>query len=103
MHAAAGGVDQHGGGAVNHITRGNLFVTRLQEVFFGDRRTDRRDAAVDREDSPHGDVNVNVGGAIQRIHQHNVFGVFAPFEDHDFIFFFRGDTGDDITCAQCSF
>ena len=103
MDTAAGGVNQHGGRAVNHVTRSNLFVARLQEIFFSDRRTDRRHATVDRENGPDRDVNIDVGRSIQRIHQHHVFRVFTAFENDDFIFFFRGNTRDDITCLECSF
>ena len=42
-------------------------------------------------------------GAVQRIHQNNVFCVFTPFEYDDLIFFFRGDTRNDVARAQCSF
>ncbi|MOA51109.1 hypothetical protein D3C78_1742120 [compost metagenome] len=29
--------------------------------------------------------------------------MFAAFENDDFIFFFRGDTRNNVACAQCSF
>ena len=34
VDAAAGGINQHRRGAVNHIARGDLSVARLQEIFF---------------------------------------------------------------------
>ncbi len=103
MNAAAGGIHQHRRRSVDHIARGHLLVARLQEVFFCHRRADRRHAAVDREDRTDRDVNVDVRGAIQRVHQHHVFGVFTPFEDDNLIFFFRGDPGNNIACSQCGF
>ncbi|SAI95960.1 Uncharacterised protein [Enterobacter cloacae] len=103
MYAAAGGVHQHGGRAIHHITGSNLFTARLQEVFFRHRCANRRDATVDGENGTDRNVNVDVGGAVQRIHQNNVFRVFTPFEYDNLIFFFRGDTRNDVARAQCSF
>ncbi|VTT27757.1 Uncharacterised protein [Klebsiella pneumoniae] len=100
MHATAGGVNQHGGGAVNHVPGRNLLAARLQEVFFGHRRTRWGNTAVDGEDGTDRHVNVDVGGAVQRIHQHHVLAVFDAFEDHNLIFFFRGDTGHDAARFQ---
>ena len=60
MNSATGGVHQHGGGAINDVTGSNLVNARLQEIFFGYRRTDRRDAAVDGENGTDRNVNVDV-------------------------------------------
>src|SRR5690606_14541267 len=103
VYTATGGVDQHGGGAVNNVTGGNLLATRLQEILFGDPRTHRRNATVNRENGSNRDVNVDVGGAVERVHQNNVFCVFTPFENDNLIFFFRGDTRNDVARAQCCF
>ncbi|AEW71874.1 hypothetical protein EcWSU1_00434 [Enterobacter ludwigii] len=103
VNAAARGVHQHGGGAINDVTGCHLVTARLQEIFLCHRRANRRDAAVDGENGTDRNVNVDVRGTVQRIHQHNVFSVFTPFENDNFIFFFGGDTRHDVARAQCSF
>ena len=60
VDALAGGVDQHGRRAVNHITGGHLTMPRLQEIGQGNRRTRRGDAPVDGENGAHRHVDVNV-------------------------------------------
>ncbi|CCJ89928.1 hypothetical protein BN132_1856 [Cronobacter turicensis 564] len=103
MHAAAGGIHQHGGGAVNHITRSNLLAARLQEIFHRDRRPDWRHAAIDRENGADRDVDINVRRAIQRIHQDDILRVFAAFENDNLVFFFGGDARHDIACLKRGF
>ena len=103
MNTASGGVNQHGRGAVYHVTCRNLFVTRLEEIFFRYRRADGRNAAVDGENGTDRDVNIDVGRAIQGVHQHHVFCVFTAFKDDDFIFFFRGNARHNVARLQCSF
>ncbi|MPN54325.1 hypothetical protein SDC9_201995 [bioreactor metagenome] len=61
MHATAGGVHQHGGRTINHVTCSNLLVARLQEILFRDRSTDWGYAAVNRENRTDRDVNIDVG------------------------------------------
>ena len=77
VDAVTGGVHQHGGRTVNHITRCDLGAARLQEVFFGHRRADRRDATVDRENRTDRDVDIDVGRTVQRIHQNDILGIFS--------------------------
>ena len=91
VDAKAGGVDQHGGGSVNHITGGDLTVARLQEVLQGHRRTLRAQTAVDGEDGPDRDVDVDIGGAIERVDQHHILGVFGErrVKGDEVLFFFR--------------
>lgn len=96
MYAAAGGVNQHGGRAIHDISRSDLFVAGLQEIFFGDRRADGRHAAINRENRTDRDVNVDVRRAIQRVHQHHIFRVFAAFKDDNFVLFFRCDARYNI-------
>ena len=103
MNATPGGVHQHGGGAIDDVTGSHLITARLQEILLGHRRANRRDAAVDGENGTDRNVNVDVGGTVERIHQYNVFRVFTPFENNNFIFFFGGDTRNDVARAQCSF
>ena len=103
MNTASGGVNQHGRGTVYHVTCRNLFVTRLEEIFFRYRRADGRNAAVDGENGTDRDVNIDVGRAIQWVHQHHVFCMFTAFKDENLIFFFRGNARNDIACFQCGF
>ena len=71
----ARGVNQHGGGAVDHVTGGHLAVARLQEVLQGHPGARLADPAIDGEDGPDRDVDVYVGGAVQGVYQHHVLGV----------------------------
>jgi hypothetical protein len=105
VDAVTGGVHQHGGRTVNHITRCDLGAARLQEVFFGHRRADRRDATVDRENRTDRDVDIDVGRTVQRIHQNDILGIFSSLavEYHDFIFFFGSDTRNFTTRFQRRF
>ncbi len=68
MHACTGGINHHGGGAVNHVTGSDLLVAWLHKVRFNNRRTRLADAAVDRENGADGNVNVDVRRTIQWIH-----------------------------------
>jgi len=58
---------------------------------------------VDRENSADGDVNVDIGRAVQRIHQHDVFAALCSFEDYELVFFFRGDPRHDAARFQRRF
>ena len=71
----ARGVDQHSGGAIDNITGGHLTVARLQEVLQGHPGARLADPAIDGEDGPDRDVDVDVGRAVERIDQHHILGV----------------------------
>ena len=60
MHALAGGQDEHGAGAVDHISRGDLLVPRLPEIGLGDFVA-RADLAVDGKYRADAHVDVDVG------------------------------------------
>ncbi len=91
VDAKAGGVDQHGGRAIDHVTGGDLTVARLQEIFQGHRAALRADTTVDGEDGPDRDVDIDVGRAVERVNQHHIFGVLGErrIEGDEVLFFFR--------------
>ena len=98
----AGGVDQHGGGAVNHVARRDLTVTRLQEVLQSDPGARFADPAVDGEDGPDRDVDVDVGGAVEGVYQHHVLGVTRELgiEGDEVLLLLRGHAAHLATGLQ---
>ncbi|CRZ43987.1 Uncharacterised protein [Vibrio cholerae] len=82
-----------------------MFITRLQKVLLRRRCANWRNAAVNRENGPNRYVHIDIGRAIERIHQHHVFGIFVElFTECDrFIFFFTRHTTHLIACFQCGF
>jgi hypothetical protein len=70
--AAAQREHEHGGRAVDGIARADLAGAGLQEIA-GLRVLARRGSAQHREDAAHRHVHVDVGGAVQRVEQEQVF------------------------------
>jgi hypothetical protein len=66
VDAVAGGQHHHGRRAVKGITGGHLLGAGLQEVAHGGL-FDAARAAQDGEDGADGDVDVDVGGAVERV------------------------------------
>ena len=60
VDAVAGGVDQHGGRAVDDVSSGHLVRPLLQEVLQLHGGAGGGDTAIDGEDRPHGHVHVDV-------------------------------------------
>src|SRR5258707_3820882 len=77
MHALPRGVHQHGAGAVDHVAGRHLSPAGLQHVlhFAG---TPARDLLHDAENGAHRDVDVDVGGAVERIEQQAVLPAAKP-------------------------
>ena len=75
IDAASGGVDHHGGAAVEHVAGGDEVLGGLQEVFHGGRLRQGGPAAVDAEDGADADVDVDVGRAVEGVDADDVFAV----------------------------
>ena len=83
VDARPSGVDQHRRGAVEDVARRDLLAAGLERarhrhlarVVLGD--------LVDREDGPDGDVDVDVGRAVERVEEDDVLALAALEEQRD--------------------
>lgn len=71
-------VDQHGRRSVDYISGCDLIDARLQEFFLRGFRSYRGEAAVDRKYRADRNVNIDVRGAVERVHADQVFAVVTP-------------------------
>ena len=103
IDAVAGGVNEHGGGAIDDVARRHLAVARLEKIFQCYRRADGRDAAVDGENCADGDVHINIGRTIERVGEDDVLGVavLLALEGDEILFFFGGEPGDVVARHEC--
>ena len=93
MDAAPDRQHQQRGGSVHRVARAQLLRARLQEVVFL-RLRDALGAAQDREDGAHRHVHVDVGGAIQRVEQQEIFPLGIAMRDCiGVVHFLRGHGG----------
>ena len=74
-HAIANAQHQHGGGAVQGVTGGNLAGTRLEEIGLGQRPALGGGVGCTQhtENAAHRHVHVDVAGAVQRVKHQQVF------------------------------
>ena len=79
MATAAGGIDQHGAGAVDDVTSADLLATATEEVAEG--YVVGAFLAVDGEDGADGDVHVYIGRAVNRIEDEDVVAARVSFRD----------------------
>ena len=66
MDSAPDRVNQHGAGAIENVASGQLLVTRLQQVG-GFTRLVVAFLLTNGEDGSHIEVNINVGGTVDRV------------------------------------
>jgi hypothetical protein len=89
VDAVAGGEHQHGLRAVHGVACGHLLGAGLHEVGFG-RLAHAFRSLKYREDGADGDVDVDVGGAVQWVEQQHVFAFWIAVRDRvDRFHFFR--------------
>ncbi len=94
VHARAAGVHEHRGRAVHDVPGGDLPRARLKAV--GQHAPLARAAlAVDAEDRADGHVHVDVGGAVQRIEDHDVVAGIELLGDRDQILALLGGHARD--------
>lgn len=90
--------DQLDGRTVGHVTGADAVGTRPKEIL---RRTvAARLLLVDRKDSTHTDVTVNVAGSIQGIKGHAEFPLFAGRDNNGIFILFRDKDRADSTVDQ---
>ena len=76
VHAVAHGEHQHGGGAVQGITRSHLAVAGLQKIGLGHIAAAVLHLGLDaqhRKNAAHRHIHVDVAGAVQRVEHQQVF------------------------------
>ena len=95
VYSGSCGVYQHGGRAVEDVARDDLFRSFLEEILIAERFAKRGNPAVNAEDGSDGDIDVNVGTAIQRVDHHHIlsFRSFVMAEDV-IVLFFRANARD---------
>ena len=75
-------------------------MARLQEINQLYRATLGRHPPIDGEDGADGHIDINVGGAIQRIDQHHIFGaLFRQGLEADKILFLFGGQATHLTAS----
>ncbi len=74
VYAAARGINQHRGTAVDHITGRHEFAAGLQKIL-QTGRVARTQGAVNGKDGADGHVYVNVAAAVKRVKSHHVVAV----------------------------
>src|SRR5690606_23536473 len=83
VDSVAGRVDQHVGGAVDHVAGGDDVAPGLEAVLELAGTVARALPAVDREDRADGGVDVDVAGAVERIELQDVFALRVLRRDGD--------------------
>ena len=95
VYSGSSGVNQHGGGAVKDVTRDDLLCSFLEEILIAERFAKRSDPAVNAKNGSDGDIDVNVGAAIQRIDYHHILSLLSLVMAEDVIvLFFRANARD---------
>lgn len=94
VDTGADGTDQHRCRTVENIAGRDNLASGLQRI--GDMRPLRvgRSPPDHREDGTHRTVHIQVGRAVQRIHQHQIIGM-GIFIDHQQLFLLLGTDGTD--------
>src|SRR6185437_4643823 len=88
VNAVAGGVDEHGRRTVDDVAGGNLFGAGQQDGFL---EWLAGNALVDGEDGADVDVDVDVGGAVERVEDDDVSARLRVGVDDDGLFVFFAD------------
>ncbi len=96
-----GAIDQYGRRTVENVASRHLPATALQKVIHRGLRADGRHAPVDGKDGADRHVDVDVGGTIEGVHGHHVFGVVVSGINNLF-FFFRNDRAGFTPVFQCA-
>ena len=74
IHTVTGGIDQHGGRTVDDITCGHLMHALLEAVT-QKTGTLLRNPTINRKNSSHRNIHINIRRPIQGVHQNGVFGI----------------------------
>ena len=99
----SGGIYDHGRGSINDITSCYLFVSSLKKIFLGHRSSNWCYTSVNRKDSTHRNIYVDIRRSVQRIYKHYVFVLvvwITVFNGDKIIFFFAGNSANNLAIGQ---
>ncbi len=102
IHSATGGIDQHSGRTIHHISGRYLLVAGLKKIFFGHHCTNRGDPAVYTENSTYGYIHIDIGAAIERVVETDIFRfhTLGIIKSHKIIQFLTGNSGTGNSVLQ---
>nr|GFC25452.1 hypothetical protein [Tanacetum cinerariifolium] len=97
VDAVAGGVHEHGAGAVNDVAGRYLVGAALEAVGYGTWPAGGRNAAVDAENGADADIDVNIARPVERVDGHYVLALVIAGLNH--VIVLLGDDGADFAAV----
>src|SRR5207253_8454665 len=82
VRTLSGRIDQHRARSIDHVARRDLTPAGLEKILLLAVLT-ARDLLYDRENRPHRDVDVDVGGTVERIEHQTVLAAAELLRDRD--------------------